>query len=75
LEKVMRTLIPILVTCTAVVVMGTAPTITKAEEPANKSFSVHPIGQVQKKDGRNVIVLDKKYQEGLLGLEQWSHVQ
>ena len=48
---------------------------SNAEEPAAKSFSVHPIGQVQKKDGRNVIVLDKKYQDGLLGLDQWSHVQ
>ena len=46
-----------------------------AEEPASKSFSIHPIGQVQKIDGRNVIVLDKKYQDGLLGLDQWSHVQ
>jgi tRNA (adenine37-N6)-methyltransferase len=51
------------------------PNKVDAEEQAEKSFTVHPIGQVQKKDGRNVIVLDKKYHEGLLGLEQWSHVQ
>ena len=48
---------------------------SNAGEPETKSFSVHRIGEVQKKDGRSVIVLDKKYQEGLLGLEEWSHLQ
>ena len=43
--------------------------------PAEKSFTAHPIGQVQKTEGRTTIVLDKKYQPGLLGLDQWSHVQ
>jgi tRNA (adenine37-N6)-methyltransferase len=38
-------------------------------------FKVRPIGHVQKMGERIVIVLDEKYQEGLLGLEQWSHVQ
>jgi tRNA-Thr(GGU) m(6)t(6)A37 methyltransferase TsaA len=36
---------------------------------------IHPIGQIEKTAGRMLIVLDKKYQPGLLGLEQWSHVQ
>jgi tRNA (adenine37-N6)-methyltransferase len=44
-------------------------------ESEEKSFTVHPIGQIQKKDGRNLIVLDQKYQPGLVGLEQWSHLQ
>jgi len=48
---------------------------SKAGQPEAKSFSVHRIGEIQKQDGRNVIVLDKQYQKGLLGLEQWSHVQ
>lgn len=43
----------------------------RAEEP----FKVFPIGQVQKAEGRTLMVLDKKYQPGLLGLEQWSHMQ
>ena len=59
---------------TTIIIMG-SPSGADAAEPAGKSFSIHPIGQVQTKDGRNVIVLDKKYQDGLLGLEQWSHVQ
>ena len=45
----------------------------RGQEP--KSFAVHPIGKVQKVEGKAVIVLDKKYQDGLLGLDQWSHVQ
>jgi tRNA (adenine37-N6)-methyltransferase len=40
-----------------------------------QSFVVHPIGHVEKKEARTVIVLDKKYQAGLLGLDVWSHVQ
>jgi tRNA-Thr(GGU) m(6)t(6)A37 methyltransferase TsaA len=37
-----------------------------------KSFSVHPIGQVRKSEDRTLIVLDEKYQPGLLGLEGFS---
>ncbi|MHB1038154.1 MAG: tRNA (N6-threonylcarbamoyladenosine(37)-N6)-methyltransferase TrmO [Pirellulales bacterium] len=36
---------------------------------------VRPIGHVKKSENRTRIVLDKKYQPGLLGLERWSHVQ
>lgn len=43
--------------------------------PAETSFTLHPIGHVQKAEGRSLIILDKKYQPGLLGLEHWSHVQ
>ena len=57
----------------AVVVLGQGK--VDAVEPPEKAFMVKPIGQIQKIDGRMLIVLDKKYQEGLLGLEQWSHVQ
>lgn len=42
---------------------------------APTEFKVCPIGHVQKLGEQVVIVLDKKYQQGLLGLEQWSHVQ
>lgn len=47
----------------------------RAEESTDKTFSVHPIGQIQKQAGRTLIVLDKRYEKGLLGLGQWSHVQ
>lgn len=46
-----------------------------AQEAAEKTFTLHPIGAVQKPDSRTLIVLDKKYQPGLLGLDGFSHVQ
>lgn len=44
-----------------------------AAEP--QKFTIEPIGKVQKADNRTLIVLDEKYAPGLLGLDQWSHVQ
>mgnify|MGYP000922303018 CR=1 FL=1 len=54
-----------------------APAVADEKREGNDAptFVVRPIGHVQKADGRMVIVLDKKYQSGLLGLDQWSHVQ
>jgi tRNA-Thr(GGU) m(6)t(6)A37 methyltransferase TsaA len=46
----------------------------EAKPPTEKVFTVHPIGHVQKADRRTLIVLDKKYQPGLLGLAGFSHV-
>lgn len=46
-----------------------------AQGQEQKTFTVRPIGKIQKADGKTFIVLDKKYQPGLLGLEDWSHVQ
>jgi tRNA-Thr(GGU) m(6)t(6)A37 methyltransferase TsaA len=74
-EQMMRTLIAIVVSCTALVVLVLAPRVMTAEEQGEKSFTVHSIGSVKKTGERTEIVLDKKYQEGLLGLDQWSHVQ
>src|SRR5512137_654124 len=51
------------------------PVTLRAGEPAERSFTVHPIGLVEKAGSCTLIVLDKKYEKGLLGLEQWSHVQ
>jgi len=44
------------------------------EQEAVKNFTVHPIGWIRKSEGRTTIVVDKKYQAGLLGLEQFSEV-
>lgn len=38
------------------------------------TFTVRPIGVVEKIEGRTRIVVDKKYQPGLLGLDGFSHV-
>lgn len=48
---------------------------TRAEEKGEQSFTVRPIGHIQKVEDRALIVLDKKFQPGLLGVDQWSHVQ
>ena len=37
-------------------------------------FAVYPIGKVVKENDKTMIVLEKKYKPGLLGLEKHSHV-
>jgi tRNA-Thr(GGU) m(6)t(6)A37 methyltransferase TsaA len=44
------------------------------DQPVDKAFRVHPIGQVQIENDRTRIVLDKKYQPGLKGLEAFTHI-
>ncbi|MGQ9504555.1 MAG: tRNA (N6-threonylcarbamoyladenosine(37)-N6)-methyltransferase TrmO [Thermogutta sp.] len=63
----MRTMLIILVGCVMFPPMSVAESESK--------FTIYPIGYVKRHDGRTLIVLDKKYQAGLLGLEEWSHVQ
>lgn len=41
---------------------------------AAQSFTVYPIGRITKAQGKTKIVLDKQYQPGLLGLNEFSHV-
>ncbi len=38
------------------------------------TFTVRPIGVVEKIEGRTRIILDKRHQPGLLGLDGFSHV-
>ncbi len=45
----------------------------RQKEPIRK-FTVYPIGWIRKAAGRTTIVVDKKYQDGLLGLEKFSEV-
>lgn len=37
-------------------------------------FSIYPIGWVRKADGKTTIVIEKKYQPGLLGVEKLSEI-
>ena len=60
---------------TAGIHLGNVIAEEDAQQATPTEFKVRPIGHVQKKGERIVIILDKKYQEGLLGLEHWSHVQ
>ena len=45
----------------------------KAEDKCPE-FKIHPIGHIQKDDDRTFIVLDKKHQPGLLGVDGYSHI-
>ena len=74
-ERLMRSLLGILATCTAVLAVVSLSPAGRTDEQGENSFTVHPIGTVQKSGERTRIILDKRYQDGLLGLEQWSHVQ
>ena len=43
-------------------------------ESEEKSFKIFPIGRVEVKGGSAAIRIFEGYAEGLLGLDQWSHV-
>jgi tRNA-Thr(GGU) m(6)t(6)A37 methyltransferase TsaA len=47
---------------------------TESARPAMQQFTVSPIGRVTKEKGKTYIVLDKRYQPGLLGLDGFSHI-
>ncbi|MBE0536620.1 MAG: tRNA (N6-threonylcarbamoyladenosine(37)-N6)-methyltransferase TrmO [Phycisphaerae bacterium] len=47
---------------------------TQDENIAHEEFRIHPIGRVVREGGKTLIVLDDKYQNGLLGLEKQKHV-
>ena len=51
--------------------------MNQAEEnvpEAEKKFTVYPIGWVRKANDRTTIEIDKKYQDGLMGLEKFKEV-
>ena len=47
--------------------------VTVADDSPTE-FKMRPIGHVKKTDDRTLIVLDEKYQPGLLGLDGYSHI-
>jgi len=46
----------------------------RKDHVVNQTFALHPIGSVKKEDGHTYIVIEKKYQPGLMRLEDFSHV-
>ncbi len=54
------------------VVLADDPALVGASSA--RELAVHPIGRVEKKEGRTFLVINPKYRPGLLGLDQWSHV-
>lgn len=56
-------------------VAGCAGLGPERQDPmADNTFTLHPIGFVQKEDGRTSIVLEKQYEPGLMKLDQFAHV-
>ena len=47
----------------------------EAEEKTGASFALVQIGRVEVKEGSAAVRLFDEFKDGLLGLEQWSHVQ
>ncbi len=52
----------------------TMPSSAGNKQIKQEQFKLYPIGNILKKDGKTMIVLDKKYQPGLLGLDKQSYV-
>ena len=46
----------------------------KSQSQTQAHFTVHPIGYVEKTEGRTTIVLDKAYEPGLLRMERLSEI-
>jgi len=42
--------------------------------PPTGPFTMHPIGSIRKANGKTEVVVRKKYQAGLLGIDGFSHV-
>ncbi len=54
---------------------STSATQVEAADSRGTTFSLVPIGRVEVKDGAAAVRLDDAFKDGLLGLDQWSHVQ
>ena len=54
--------------------VGTDRAAEDEKEKMVKNYTVYPIGWVRKTEGRTTIVVDKKYQDGLMGLEKFPEV-
>ena len=70
----MRLLLVVMMLTSPAILMSPAECAEKAETVESRSFSVHPIGRVQVTEDGTRIVLDKKYEPGLLGLNGYSHL-
>jgi len=57
--------------CIAVALIGL--TVSAALEE-KQQFTIYPVGWVRKADGKTFIEIEKQYEDGLLGLDGFSHV-
>ncbi len=68
--------LPVFMAGALVIALLSAPRMVaeELEHQQSTAFSIHTIGHVKKTGGRTLIVLDKRYERGLLGLDGFSHV-
>ena len=57
-----------------VLLAGSGRAADNEKEPAVRKFTMSPIGWVRKTEGHTTIVVDKKYQEGLLGIDKCPEI-
>lgn len=71
----MRYLCLVMLTGVVASIAGCAkPCTSDKGQVMQQQFMLYPIGKVVKENGKTMIVLDKKFQPGLMGLEKHSHV-
>lgn len=51
-----------------------APVTSVRMEGEKRQFTVVPIGRIEREGRRTFIRLESRHKDGLLGLEEWSHV-
>lgn len=74
-DLIMKILTKLMMTGFLMLIIGCSTTTPNQQEQiSTPQFILYPIGKVVKNDGRTWIVIDKKYQPGLLGLEKYSHI-
>jgi tRNA-Thr(GGU) m(6)t(6)A37 methyltransferase TsaA len=74
-EKEMRQILTILLAVVPLTALAAVCSLSLgADEEKPKEFKVHPIGYVRKTDDKTTIVLDKKYEPGLLRMEKQSEI-
>lgn len=69
--------LPLLIALVAVAMAAerTEPNTQTGEmKTANSQFTVTPIGRIAREGDRTFIRVDARHQDGLLGLEEWSHL-
>jgi len=54
--------------------MNPSRSLAETGDQAERTFTLRPIGVVEKTQDRTLIVLDKRYEAGLLGLQGFSHI-
>ena len=70
----MKRLVLLVLAIALPMILAVATVWADGKQTSAKQYTVYPIGRVKKTEGRTTIVLDKKYQPGLMGLDRFSHV-